>query len=345
MKIIIWGTGNLAREILYNGINGEVLGFLETRRSKTEFEGYPVYSIDSIPKGFDYIIVANHFSSEVYETCLKLKIDISKIVFLKRGDNIAFNPDKQLRYVLGERNYTRYASEFKRWENTFFEDDMIAYSSMNPPEEFKIKEEYLYPIVGDKYAMNSGMTEYFWQDLWAAKHIIAGGVKEHYDIGSRVDGFIAHLLAANIKVNMIDIRPFPGEAENLFTVVDDATMLNNFEDNSISSLSALCSLEHFGLGRFGDPIDPMACFKCFAQIQKKLKKGGRLYISVPVGQARIEFNAHRIFYANTIIECFDALHLVEFSTIYDKRIEYNTDIHKYDSYDKNYAVGLFYFEK
>ena len=42
-------------------------------------------------------------------------------------------------------------------------------------------------------------------------------------------------------------------------------------------MSALCSLEHFGLGRYGDPVDPEACFKCFENIQRKLKKGGRLY--------------------------------------------------------------------
>ena len=52
-------------------------------------------------------------------------------------------------------------------------------------------------------------------------------------------------------------------------------------------MSALCSLEHFGLGRYGDAIDPEACFKCFDQIQKKLKKGGNLYISLPVGQAHL----------------------------------------------------------
>ena len=38
------------------------------------------------------------------------------------------------------------------------------------------------------------------------KKIIRSGVNEHYDIGSRVDGFIAHLLAADIKVNVIDIQ-------------------------------------------------------------------------------------------------------------------------------------------
>lgn len=27
MKVLIWGTGNTAREIIKNGVNGEVIGF------------------------------------------------------------------------------------------------------------------------------------------------------------------------------------------------------------------------------------------------------------------------------------------------------------------------------
>lgn len=81
----------------------------------------------------------------------------------------------------------------------------------------------------------------------------------HYNIGSRLDGFIAHILAMGIPVKMIDIRPFPTEIEGLDTIVDDVTCLRQFEDNSIESLSALCSLEHFGLGRYGDGRNGESC--------------------------------------------------------------------------------------
>lgn len=346
MKVIIWGTGNLAQKIMKEGITGKIVGFLETKKSKESFEGYPVYGIEEIPEDYDYIVVANSFSDEIYEACIEYRIDMNKVVFINAPKRVAFNAGKVLREVLGERNYTRYVGQYRDvWENTFIEEDMAQYSRMNRRKEFEIKKEYFYPIVYDKYEMNSGMSEYFWQDLWAAKHIISQGVKEHFDIGSRVDGFIAHLLAANIKVNMIDIRPFPGTAENLSTVVDDATMLKNFQDNSIHSLSALCSLEHFGLGRYGDSIDPEACFKCFNQIQKKLVMGGKLYLSVPIGQDRVEFNAHRVFYAETIVKSFSGLKLCEYSAIVNKQIEYHVDIHKYDKLDKERIVGLFMFEK
>ncbi|HBI62304.1 MAG TPA: hypothetical protein DDY31_14010, partial [Lachnospiraceae bacterium] len=188
---------------------------------------------------------------------------------------------------------------------------------------------------------------YFWQDLWAARQIIKSGIKTHFDIGSKLDGFIAHLLVSEIDVTIIDIREFPSRIEHLHTIVDDATSLHQIPDASIESMSALCSLEHFGLGRYGDSIDPEACFKCFYNIQKKLKKGGKLYISVPIGKERVEFNAHRVFYAHTVKQCFSSLQLVEFSCVAEGRIEYNIDINKYDndSHDGEYRYGLFAFVK
>ena len=344
MRIFIWGTGNTAQEVLENGINGVISGFIRTRKTREEYNGYPLYDIYSMPEEYDLIIVASIHSYEIYVTCVDLKLDMSKVLFLKHGAPVVFNSDKSIRKILGEKNYCQYAGEFGMWKTTFVAEDMTTYSLMNKRPEFEIKEEFLYPIVADKYGKNSGMSDYFWQDLWGAKHIIDNGVKEHYDIGSRVDGFIAHLLAANIKVNMIDIRPFQGEVENLFTIVDDATMLNQFNDDSISSLSALCSLEHFGLGRYGDPVDPEACFKCFSQIQKKLSVGGRLYISVPVGRERVEFNAHRVFNPNTIVKSFDKLKLIEYSVIVNNAIKYNADIHE-EFNDRDFFTGLFYFKK
>lgn len=344
MRILIWGTGRVAEEVWNNQIGGEIIGFVESKKSREDYKGYPVYGIEQIPVGWDFIVVASRFSDEIHQTCLEHNVDMSKVVFLKRGRNSIYNMNQKLRQILGEKNYTQYAAEYGEWKNTFIEDDMKKYSSLNKRGSFAIDETRLYPIIVNKYRPNGGFDDYFWMDLWAAKHIIQSGIKEHYDIGSSVQGLIAHLLAAGITVNAIDVRPFVGECENLHTIRDDATMLNQFEENSILSLSAMCSLEHFGLGRYGDPVDPEACFKCFEQIQKKLKKGGKLFISLPVGSDGIAFNAHRIFCASTVLSCFDRLKLMEYSIIRDRKIEYNIDIHTYDHLSEA-GTGLFYFTK
>jgi hypothetical protein len=115
----------------------------------------------------------------------------------------------------------------------------------------------LLPITGERYD-NAGIAQghYFFQDLWAAQKIYRRQPTRHVDIGSSISGFISHLLVFVDRVEVIDIRPLTSTVANLAFVQDDATLLSGFQDNSIASLSSLHAGEHFGLGRYGDPIDP-----------------------------------------------------------------------------------------
>lgn len=347
-EILIWGTGNIAAQIMKNGINGKIAGFVETHKTKDYFEGYQVYSIDDVPHTYDYMIVANSYSDLIYEICVEKQLDLEKIIFLQSIKKRVGNTELEVvSQILGEKNFTNYCSEFGLIEESFYKHDMEAYQKLNTRSNFAINNQYNWPVINEKYALAGSIDNYFWQDLWAARHVCASGAEEHFDIGSRIDGFIAHILASGIKVLMIDIREFPDKVENLHTIADDATSLRQIEDESISSMSALCSLEHFGLGRYGDPIDPEACFRCFSNIQKKIKKGGKLYISLPIGKERVEFNAHRVFYAKTVIENFSELELKEFTCTADGKIEYHVPVDKYDNdlHNGNYRYGLFYFER
>lgn len=347
-KLLIWGTGKLAETFIKNGYTGEIIGFIETNKIKDTYMDKPIYDSRKIPIEYDYIIVANSYGTEIYNWCLQQGIDTSKLIFLYSvRQRVGCIDQMMIKEILLEKNYTLYCSEFGLIEESFVKLDAVLYKDLNCRPNFAIQEQYIWPVINDKYASAGQVGNYFWQDLWAAKAIINSEVKRHFDIGSRLDGFIAHLLSAGIDVTMIDIRKFPEEIEHLYTIVDDATNLRQVADESVDSMSALCSLEHFGLGRYGDPIDPEACFKCFANIQKKLKKGGRLYISLPIGKERVEFNAHRVFYASTVLGCFNSLQLVEFSCTSQGKIEYNVDIHKYDddSHNGEYRYGLFCFIK
>lgn len=345
-KLLIWGTGTIAKQFVANGYNGEIIGFIETNKTIDFFMDKPVYDSKEIPEEYDYIVVANTYCTQIYDLCKRNKMDESKMIFLYGvKQRIGCTKQEVLESILLEKNYTNYCAEFGLVEGSFYSSDKEEYGKLNTRFNFKIDSKYEWPVIKDKYAMAGTIGNYFWQDLWAARLIHETGVKRHYDIGSRIDGFIAHLLAMDLEVNLIDIREFPEEVENLYTTVDDATMLTHVEDESLDSLSALCSLEHFGLGRYGDPIDPEACFKSFCEIQKKLKVGGNLYISLPIGKERVEFNAHRVFYPETVIQYFDKLELVEFSCTANGKIEYNVDIHKYDNdkHNGNYRYGLFHF--
>jgi hypothetical protein len=227
--------------------------------------------------------------------------------------------------------------------------DLKKYNKLNTYRNFSYQWKYRYPCLSDRFNEAGTLGAYYWQDLWAATKIIKTNPTEHYDIGSRIDGFIAHLQAANQKTILFDIRPLKIKIPNVEFIQTDATKLENIKDESIESLSSLCALEHFGLGRYGDDVDPDGCFKAFNAIQRVVKKGGVAYISVPIGKEHLEFNAHRIFYAQTIVDCFNKMQLLEFSVnkMDDTGICQINDLHRFDEEDNNHGqrFGLFMFKK
>ena len=200
-----------------------------------------------------------------------------------------------------------------------FLSEMKRYNKANTNPEFKASMKNLYLCLNDWDDAAGTLGVYFYQDLWAARKIFQRKPTEHFDIGSRIDGFVAHVLSF-VPVTMIDIRPLSRRVENLNFVQADATNLENIPDGSITSLSSLCAPEHFGLGRYGDPIDPEACFKAMRSMQRVLTRGGYLYVAVPIGDENVvAFNAHRIFKPELIAETLNELKLSDFSVISDIR--------------------------
>lgn len=345
-NIYIYGTGNNAKKIVNAGVKGDIIGYLESKPKSNYYAGKKVYIINEV-SNYDAIIVASIYTDEIYHVLRDNDVDMQKVVFMFHGINIDDKCNVELaKKVLSVANYTLFLSSHKMYEKSFFAEDKQLYSQLNTRENFRINENDIYPIIIDKYSEMGSIDDYFWQDLWAAKLIHKNKPCMHYDIGSRLDGFIAHILAMDIPLRVIDVRPFPLEIENMETVVDDATELRQFDNNSVDSMSALCSLEHFGLGRYGDKVDPEACFKVFDRIQDKLKIGGSLYVSVPIGKEKVQFNAHRIFYASTIVEMFSRMELKELSCCVGGEFKKDIDIHQFDNYeDDRLAYGLFYFKK
>ncbi len=222
--------------------------------------------------------------------------------------------------------------------------DWLNYSKADlPKNSFKIKLRDIYPCLEDRYD-NAGSTtgEYFYQDLWVARKILIANPVDHWDIGSRIDGFIAHLLTFR-SVNVIDIRPLKSNVSGLVFHQGDITNLS-FLDNSVMSLSCLHTVEHIGLGRYGDPVDPSGCFKGMKELQRVLSPGGKLYFSVPIGQEHVAFNAHRIFDPLTIIESFSSLNLIDFIAI-SKDGDLIESTQPKDFTNVKYACGIFIFEK
>ncbi len=153
----------------------------------------------------------------------------------------------------------------------------------------------LFPVLNDWFDQaGSASSAYFHQDMLVARKIFAAEPRRHIDVGSRIDGFVAHL-AVFREVDVLDIRPLNAPIRNVHFIQADLMNVPPALISSTESLSCLHALEHFGLGRYGDPIDPGGHLKGFRSLVSMLKPNATFYLSFPIGRPAVEFNAHRVF--------------------------------------------------
>jgi hypothetical protein len=160
-----------------------------------------------------------------------------------------------------------------------------------------------FPCLTDRYD-ESGVAEgqYFHQDLLVAQRIFSARPEKHVDVGSRVDGFVAHV-ATFMPVEVMDIRPLRTSAANIDFTRRDVTVIDQSYDNYTDSLSCLHALEHIGLGRYGDEIDYWGHQRGLENLARMVRADGTLYLSVPISRhQRVEFDAHRLFAVPHIVE-------------------------------------------
>jgi hypothetical protein len=148
----------------------------------------------------------------------------------------------------------------------------------------KFKIRFSVPILDEKFTESGTASgHYFHQDLLVAKKIFQRQPTKHVDIGSRVDGFVAHV-ATFRKIEVLDIRTPPTQVTNIvFKQCDFMAPLEKEWYEYSDSISCLHALEHFGLGRYGDPIDIDGHLHGFNNLGKLLQSDGILYFSVPIG--------------------------------------------------------------
>ena len=187
----------------------------------------------------------------------------------------------------------------------------------------------------------------FIRDLLVVNLIYEHKPRRHIDIGSRVDGFVAHV-ASFREVEVVDIRPLKKSEHHNIKFLQ-ANLMENQNFGNADSVSSLHAIEHFGLGRYSDPIDIDGHIKAITNLVNLVSKGGRLYVSFPIGQnEEVHFNAHRIFKVDTILSyksIKDNMQLIRFDYIDDKGdLHTNSLIENVDK-KVNYGCGIYTFEK
>jgi hypothetical protein len=208
----------------------------------------------------------------------------------------------------------------------------------------------LFPCLTERFGSSgNGSSIYFLQDLFVANRVFVNNPKVHIDVGSRIDGFVAHV-AAFRKVQVFDIRPLGNEIQNVeFVQTDMMSELPSELCGCCDSLSCLHAIEHFGLGRYGDPVCWDGHLRGLNNLTNILKMGGKLYFSVPIGAQRIEFNAHRVFAIQWLLDYFSKNYrLDQFSYIDHGRLYSNvalTEGNVVENCGCVYGCGIFELTK
>lgn len=184
--------------------------------------------------------------------------------------------------------------------------DLQKFKRQIPNGNIEFPITRLAPYLQDRFAESgSAKGAYFHQDLHVARRIYLNTPEKHVDVGSRVDGFVAHVASFRM-IEVFDFRPLENHVENIhFTQCDMMSPLESSLVDYCDSLSCLHALEHFGLGRYGDPVNYHGHLLGFNNLWKCLRKGGKLYFSAPIGSQRIEYNAHRIFSVEYLLNLFE----------------------------------------
>lgn len=219
-----------------------------------------------------------------------------------------------------------------------FLKDLSAYRSLAPGSNITFQD--IYPILANKSSNTSIDPHYFFQNIWAFKLIQNAGTREHVDVGSKVE--FAGILSTITDVTFIDIRPVKVNLRNFYSLSGSILSLP-YPNKSLKSISCLHVIEHIGLGRYGDSIDPEGSTKAANELIRVLAPTGNLFLSTPIGKSRICFNAHRIFSPDELISMFTGLKLKEFSVITDEG-DYVRNTNHSDYGNAKYACGLFWFQ-
>lgn len=242
--------------------------------------------------------------------------------------------------------------DLRRFLNFFrgfplFVHDYFSFYSQKNTSSSDFDKTILFPCLSDRFEESgSAKGHYFHQDLLVANRVFENNPNRHVDIGSRIDGFVAHV-ASYRSIDVFDIRKLEVAHKNInFVQCDLMKALDSSLVAYCDSLSCLHALEHFGLGRYGDPINFDGHLIGLRNMTKVLSKNGTFYFSVPIGQQRIEYNAHRVFSVSYLLKILSEDFTVkQFSYVDDNgELHKNVELTKAkieSSFNCHYGCGIF----
>jgi hypothetical protein len=247
-----------------------------------------------------------------------------KNYFIQAGKNIFLRFPKRIFFFL------IYLQQFIRFRKA---------ASQNHRMPVRIRDAH--PCLKDKIKTTPVDQHYIYHPAWAARILAQTRPAVHVDISSILH--FGTIVSSFIPVKFYDYRPVSISLSDYESGYADLKNLP-FANDSVASLSCMHTVEHVGLGRYGDELDSEGDLKAMEELKRVLKPGGDLLLVVPVGKPRVEFNAHRVYSFEQVRACFPGFQLKEFSLIPDQG---NLLLHAEPSLAsrQEYGCGCFWFKK
>ena len=251
---------------------------------------------------------------------------------------------KEIRKLPLLRSVARYVRQ--RRDASRVRRDFVVFQSMMLPtdERFSLDWNERRLCTKDRTKGHAFDRHYVYHTAWAARVLSQTRPTRHIDVSSSV--YFCSIVSAFVPIESYDFRPARLELSGLSCGQADLNSLP-FADESLESVSSMHVVEHIGLGRYGDPLDPEGDLKAMGELKRVLAPGGNLLLVVPVGRPRICFNAHRIYAFRQILEAFSDLKLSQFALIADSREGGGLLIDAAEELAdrQSYACGCFWFQR
>lgn len=214
-----------------------------------------------------------------------------------------------------------------------------------PEPRFKLDWQDRWLCLDDNTSSTGFDRHYTFHPAWASRVLARTRPSRHVDIASSLQ-FVTQI-SAFIDTEFYDVRPVDMGLPGLTCGEGNLTALP-FADHSIESLSCMHVIEHVGLARYGDELDYNGDLKAIAELQRVVRHGGTLLFVVPIGgEARIQFNAHRIYTYAQVMQYFQGWTLREFALIPDSADDGGLIINatEQQANQQRYGCGCFWFTK
>jgi len=129
---------------------------------------------------------------------------------------------------------------------------------------------------------------------WVLDNLKLSKGKRVLDVGCCRSFFSHVLIARGYDVYGLDVNPYPGKHPNLKFYQCDVRN-TPFDDEYFHTIIAISTIEHIGIGYYGDPKYKDGDILTMKELKRILKKDGQILITLPYCKQYMQTGAERIY--------------------------------------------------